>query len=854
MQATPLVKQVYIPTSDDRPFWTATASEMMRRMETTTQGLSADEAARRLRATSSDRLEQHRRTSDLFLLFSQFKSPIILLLIGAAILSLALGSHTDATIIITIILISGLLGFWHERGASDAVRKLLAVVQIKTRVRRNGYEIEVPMTDVAPGDIVLLSAGDIIPCDCLLLASRDLYVDEAALTGETYPAEKSVEVKPADTPLSKRTNCLFMGTHITNGMATALAVRVGKRTEFGGVSERLNVRPAETEFERGVRRFGYMLMEITLILVIAIFAVNVYLHRPVLDSFLFALALAVGLTPQLLPAIITVNLSHGARRMAQQKVIVKRLASIENFGSMDVLCSDKTGTLTTGKVHLHAALDADGEQSDRVLRDAYLNAILQAGYSNPIDAAIRAATQPDIANVRKLDEAPYDFMRKRLSILVEEQGCSRMITKGALKNVLEVCTQVQTANGLAPIDTYRESIERRYNQLSGEGYRTLGLAYRELGPDTVCDRNQEADMIFLGFLVLDDPLKPGIVNTIGRLRKLGVQLKIITGDNAPVAISVSKRAGFTAPRLLTGSALHDVSSDALPRLVKNVDVFAEIEPNQKERIVLALRKAGYVVGYMGDGINDAAALHAADVSLSVSEAVDVAKEAADIVLLEKDLGVLEQGVREGRVTFANTLKYVFMATSANFGNMFSMAGASLFLPFLPLLPTQVLLTNLMTDFPEMTIATDSVDEEMVNRPRRWDITFIRRFMAVFGLANSACDYLTFAVLLLLLHADAIRFRTGWFIENVVTAALIVLVIRTRKPFYRSRPGKLLILATTAVVAATLLLPITPLAAYLGFAPVPAVFLPVLALIMVFYITVAETAKRFFYRNENRNET
>ena len=553
---------------------------------------------------------------------------------------------------------------------------------------------------------------------------------------------------------------------------------------------------------------------------------------------LFSLALAVGLTPQLLPAIISINLAHGAKRMAQAKVIVKRLASIENFGSMNVICSDKTGTLTEGIVRVQSALDVEGNPSDKVLLHAYLNAFYETGYTNPIDEAIRTHRKFDLAGYSKVDEIPYDFLRKRLSILVAHDDTHSLVTKGALQNVLDVCSKAETAAGaVVDIALVREKVQQHLEEFSKKGFRTLGVACKDMGSATQVSKADEAGMTFVGFLVLFDPPKPNIVETIASLKSLGVSLKIITGDNRLVAASVSQQMGLSNTKILAGPDLHQLSDGALLNQVVGVDVFAEIEPNQKERIILALKKAGNVVGYMGDGINDASALHAADVGISVDSAVDVAKEAADIVLLEKDLGVLVQGVREGRTTFANTLKYVFMATSANFGNMFSMAGASLFLPFLPLLPAQILLTNLMTDFPEMTIATDSVDSEMVDHPRRWDIVAIRKFMITFGLVSSVFDFLTFGALLLILHATQDQFRTGWFLESVISASLIVLVIRSRKPFFKSRPAKYLLIATLATVAVTVALPYTPLGPLFGFSRVPLSFLLFIAMIVVLYIIV-----------------
>jgi len=829
-------------------FWSVAAAEMLQQLQTAQEGLTSDEARQRLARYGSNLLKPGKRSDVLTLLLAQFKSPIILILLCATGLSFALGDPVDAFIILTIVLVSGLLGFWQERSATDAVEKLLAIVQIKAAVLRDGAPKEIPVEEIVPGDMVILNAGGIVPGDCLVQESKDLFVDEATLTGETYPVEKSVGVLVAPTPLGQRTNALWMGTHVVSGSAKALVVQTGKQTEFGKVSERLKLRPQETEFERGIRRFGYFLMEVTLVLVIAIFAINVYLARPVLDSFLFSLALAVGLTPQLLPAIISINLAHGAKRMAQGKVIVKRLASIENFGSMNVICSDKTGTLTEGVVHLQSALDVEGTPSEKVLLYAYLNASYETGFTNPIDEAIRTHRRFDLSGYRKQDEIPYDFLRKRLSILVSHEDTHLMVTKGTLPNVLAVCSSAETGGGtLVEIAAVRERIQQHFEEFSNKGFRTLGVAYRNVGSVSLMSKDHEAGMTFLGFLVLFDPPKPDTVKTIGSLKDLGVSLKIITGDNHLVAANVSHQMGLSNTRIITGPDLRQMSDGALLKQVVDADVFAEIEPNQKERIILALRKAGNVVGYMGDGINDASALHAADVGISVESAVDVAKEAADIVLLEKDLSVLVQGVREGRTTFANTLKYVFMATSANFGNMFSMAGASLFLPFLPLLPKQVLLTNLLTDFPEMTIATDSVDNEMVAYPRRWDIKAIRKFMITFGLVSSVFDYLTFGVLLFILQATPDQFRTGWFLESVVSAALIVLVIRSRRPCFKSRPSRYLFMTTLLVVIVTVIFPLTPLGQVFGFSQLPMSFLLIVGIIITLYIIAAEITKTVFYK-------
>ncbi|MDR3610365.1 MAG: magnesium-translocating P-type ATPase [Ignavibacteriaceae bacterium] len=829
-------------------FWSLSTADLFKLLDSVREGLTADEAKKRLTLFGANLLKPPKRTDVLTLLISQFKSPIILILFFATGLSFFLHDAVDATIILAIVLISGLLGFWQERGASNAIEKLLSIVQIKAAVLRNGKSIEIPVEEIVPGDLVILNAGDIIPGDGLIIESKDLFVDESMLTGETFPVDKEASILPPETPLGQRTNALWMGTHVVSGSGTEMIVRTGRETEFGKVSDRLKMRPLETEFEHGIRRFGYFLMEVTLILVVTIFAINVYLARPVLDSFLFSLALAVGLTPQLLPAIISINLSHGARRMAEKKVIVKRLASIENFGSMNVICSDKTGTLTEGTVQLQSALNVEGAASDRVLLYAYLNAYYQTGFTNPIDEAIRSYRKIVISGYQKQDEIPYDFFRKRLSILVSQGDTNLMMTKGALANILEVCSNAETADGtFAEIASVRDKIQQHFEEFSNKGFRTLGVAYKNMGSNTRISKENEAGMTFSGFLVLFDPPKPNIIETITNLRNLGVALKVITGDNRLVAANVSQQMGLKNTKILIGPDLNNMSDTALLKSVGSVDVFAEIEPNQKERIIIALKKAGNVVGYMGDGINDASAIHAADVGISVDSAVDVAKDAADIVLLEKDLSVLVQGVREGRATFANTLKYVFMATSANFGNMFSMAGVSLIVPFLPLLPKQILLTNLMTDFPEMTIATDSVDKEMIEYPRRWDIKAIRKFMITFGIVSSVFDYLTFGILLIVLHATQIQFRTGWFVESVVSASLIVLVIRSRKPSYRSQPGKYLLIATLSIAAITLILPYTPIAGVFGFSPLPIPFFLFIGLIILLYILTAEIVKKVFYK-------
>jgi Mg2+-importing ATPase len=830
-------------------FWNVSVQIAYELLPSSPNGISEQEASVRLKNTGPNTFKANTKSSLFILFISQFKSPVTILLIIAALLSAGLGDVADTIIILTIVLISSLLGFWQEKGAADAVNELLKLVRVNCDVIRGGKQMEIPVEKVVPGDVVLLTAGDLVPGDCLLIDSKELFVDEAAFTGETFPVEKFCGIVPATATLAKRSNALFMGSHVISGTAKALIVKTGLNTEFGHISSGLLAKIPETEFEKGIRKFGYMLMEITLLLVLIIFAVNVMLHKPVLDSFLFSLALAVGLTPQLLPAIISVNLSAGARRMAKKQVIVKRLSSIENFGSMDILCSDKTGTITEGKVTLKDCLDTEGNHSDKVLQYAWLNAILQKGFHNPIDDALSSALAGVPFKYEFVNEIPYDFIRKRLTIQVKFNDNNIAITKGALLNVLESCTHIETTHGqLMRLNSNKDKIIQQYANFSKAGYRTLGLAYKNAGSGQVLKRDDEHEMTFLGFVTLFDPPKAGIAGTIMQLQSLGVKLKIITGDNELVAKSLAMSVGLADPKILTGAAIQKMSNAALLYKARLTDIFAEVQPNQKERIIMVLKKAGHVVGFLGDGINDAPALHAADVGISVNTAVDIAKEAADIVLLSQDLRVLAEGIVDGRKTFANTMKYIFMATSANFGNMFSMAGASLFLPFLPLLPKQVLLTNLLTDFPEMAIATDRVDNINVESPQRWDMRFIRRFMITFGLLSSVFDYCTFAVLLFVLHANEKTFQTGWFTESVISAILIVLIVRTRLPFFRSLPGKYLSIITIIVLLFILVIPLTSISVWFGFVTLSPTYYGYMLAIIISYMLCAEIMKQWFYRN------
>ena len=833
-------------------YWSLPSEQLLSALHASPNGLQPADAEQRLQQYGQNTINAQKQATALRLLLSQFKSPLVLILIFAAIVSGVVGEWVDASIVLAIVLGSTILSFVQEYTASNAIEKLRCQVTIKSNLLRGSKPIVLPSEQVVPGDVVMLSAGSLIPADGIVLEANDFFINQAVLTGETFPVEKKPATVPANASLAERTNCVFMGTSVGSGTAQVLIVQTGKATVFGQVAESLRLRPPETEFERGIRNFGNMLTRVMLVMVVLVLAVNVFLAKPLLDSVLFALALAVGLTPELLPAIISITLSHGAQQMAKRGVIVRRLTSIENFGSMDVLCTDKTGTLTEGVVSLDGALDTQGQPSGFILRYAFLNAHFQTGLANPLDEAIQAAAHKaglDSKGDQKVDEIPYDFVRKRLSVVVADaQGKRTFITKGALDNVLSVCTGFQSGDKVQPLDAAeRVEIEKRYSEWSEKGFRVLGLATKMADERTGSySHSDEKDLTFAGFLLFFDPPKADVQQVIVDLAKRGVQLKIITGDNQKVARHVAEAVNLPIQGVLTGSQLDDTRDEALWHLAERTTLFAEVDPNQKERIIHALQKTGHVVGYLGDGINDAPALHAADVGLSVDTAVDVAKEAADFVLLKKDLGILRQGIDEGRVTFANTLKYILTTISANFGNMFSMAGASMLLSFLPLLAPQILLNNFLSDIPATTIASDNVDPEMVDKPHRWNTKFIRNYMILFGLVSSIFDFMTFGTLLFLFHASPEEFRTGWFIESLITELVIALVIRTRYLFFRSRPGTLLLVSSLIFIGITLVLPDLPFISVFGFIPLPAPLMLTLLGLTALYVIVTEVTKKFFY--------
>jgi Mg2+-importing ATPase len=828
------------------PYWSRETSAVFESLKSSLGGLSSSEANGKLDEIGPNLYNPKKKQNVIFAFLGQLKSPIMLLLIAAAVLSLALGDAVNASIILLIILASAGLSFAQEYSAGNAVEKLLEVVQSKVTVLRDGKQAEALTAEIVPGDVVLLSAGAIIPADGLATEANNLFVDQAALTGESFPAEKLVGPVAADAEAARRTNTLFAGTHVYSGSGQMLVVQTGRSTEFGAVIAHMAAKPPETDFERGVRQFGHLLLQITTILTLSVFGINVFLHRPVLDSFMFALALAVGLTPQLLPAIISVNLSHGVKAIAKAKVIVKRLNAIENFGSMNLLCSDKTGTLTLGTVQIHGCCDPTGVDSTEVLRLARLNASYQTGFKNPIDEALVEGGPFTDPGLNLVGEIPYDFTRKRLSVLLAKDDKITMITKGALDEILSVCTTANSASGPTALDSSRDHIHEKFAELSNQGLRVLGVASKTLDAKPAKVGSElETAMCFEGLLALGDPIRPGAADAIKDLERMGISLKIITGDNSLAAAYLGTSLGLRDAQVVTGKEIKALTNNALAARASKADIFAEIEPNQKERLILVLQRAGFVVGYIGDGINDGSALHAADVGISVANAVPVAKEAADMVMLEPGLEVLVDAVQEGRRTFANTLKYVYMASSANLGNMFSMAGASLFLPFLPLLPKQVLLNNLLSDLPEMTLAGDAVDSELVGVPRKWNVHFITKFMVVFGALNSASDYATFGFLLYI-HAHAPLFRTAWFVENIISAIFAVFVVRTRRPFFKSRPAMPLVWGALGTIALTLILPYTGLGKLLGFVPLSLSILTAVFGIVFGYLVVIETVKHFFY--------
>jgi Mg2+-importing ATPase len=821
-----------------------TPEDVLRMLETTCAGLSSDEVSRRLRLYGPNAIAD-RAVWPWDVLVRQLRNPLLLLLAVTALLSVFLGEKTDALIILSIVLLSVGLGFVNEYRSERAITDLHACVRRSAEVLRDGSQMDVDVTALVPGDIVLLSVGDIVPADIRLIEAHMLECDESTLTGESIPVTKSAErcIPP------ELTSCVFMGTIIRAGSASGVVVRTGAATAFGRVATRLVERAPETAFQRGLRAFSKLLVWVTAVITTTVFLVNTVVRHSLLESLLFSLAIAVSLTPQLLPAIVTISLAAGARSMARRSVLVKRLVSIENLGNMEVLFTDKTGTLTEGKIVFSAALDVAGNPSDEVLRLGRLCTSTASEAQRGIgvlDAALDEAANARgflLGGIRRITELPFDYERRLISVLLDDGAKRLIITKGAPESVLARCRNVPP------------ELEALLTERFAAGFRVVALAQREADGMETIGKEDERDLTPLGLLLFIDPPKADAANSIARLERLGITVKIITGDNELVARNVCDRLAIPVSGTLTGSALATMTDCEVVQALPTTTIFARVSPEQKARLIDLQRSAEVDVGFLGDGVNDAIALHRADVGISVESACDVAKDAADIVMITKDLGILADGVVEGRRVFTNTIKYVLMATSSNFGNMLSAAVGSLFLPFLPMLPSQILLNNLLYDVSEMTIPTDNVDEEQLKRPVHWDMGLIKSFMVLFGPINALCDFTIFAVMLFGFHASAELFRSGYFAESFITQTLIVFAIRTRRvPFIRSLPSRQLAMTTIGVTLVGALLPFSPLGSFFGFAPLPFQFIALIVLLVLVYIALVETAKVHFYSHLHATQT
>ena len=824
-------------------------ADLFQRLHAADTGLDAAEAAARLETVGPNRIDTTKPKHLVIALVERLGNPLVLILLFAAAVSALTGDVASFAVIATIVLISVVLDVTQERQAQNAAERLREQVSLTVTAVRDGAPIDIPATEIVPGDVVLLAAGDLVPANSRLLEARDLYVDEALLTGEAYPAEK--ETAPAADPGSETTlprNLVFMGSSVVSGTAKALVLATGRKAQLGSIASALQKPPPPSAFAVGIQKFGMMIVQATFFLVLFVLLINLLFHRPLLESFLFALALAVGLTPELLPMIVSVTLAHGALRMSHKGVIVKRLSAIDDLGSMNILCSDKTGTLTEARIKLVREVDIKGQDSNAVMRMAQINAAFETGLKSPLDEAILAAGIIDRTTWRKIDEVPFDFERRRVSVLVEGGGKRLIVVKGAPEDVLgHAAYYHQHGSAPVPLDAAaRDAAEATFKALSTEGYRLLGVAWRDVEPDRQhADVTDETNLIFGGFLAFLDPPKAGVNEALTQLAQLGIALKVVTGDNEQVTRHVCGELGLVITGVLTGAEMSHLTEEALLARLDDTNVFCRVTPPQKSRIIRALRRKGNVVGYLGDGINDAPSLHAADVGFSVDTAVDVAKEAAAMILLRKDLGVLAEGVREGRRTFANILKYMMMGTSSNFGNMFSMAAGVLFLPFLPMLPIQILLNNLLYDLSETTIPLDRVSDAMVAQPRRWDLDVVRKFMLLFGPVSSIFDFVTFALLLWVFQANDALFHTAWFVELLATQILVIFIIRTAHPL-RDRPHPALVASSLSALALAVALPYSPLAHWFGFVPIPATLFGTLALVTIVYLLTVHGAKRWFF--------
>ncbi|MGA2028081.1 MAG: magnesium-translocating P-type ATPase [Syntrophobacteraceae bacterium] len=833
------------------PFWQLPVTALMENLNSSPEGVSSVEAAARLIHFGPNLIHAERKRALILQFLAKFRNPLVIILLTASALSAFTGDAASFFIISTIVLISVTLDFVQEYRAGQAAERLRQSVAVRGQVLRNGKTLEIPLAEMVPGDVALLGAGDLVPCDGRVLESRDFFVNQALLTGEPFPVEKTPCELPEEADILMAGNTVLLGTSVISGTAKVLMCRTGQNTELGEIADTLLAKAPPTAFEQGTQRFGFLIMRVTVLLVMFVLLVNAFFHRPWLESFLFAVALAVGLTPELLPMVVSVTLSRGALRMAANKVIVKRLASMHNLGSMDVFCTDKTGTLTEAHIHLERSMDPLGRDSERVLKLAYFNSFFETGLKSPLDDAILDHREIDVTGWRKIDEVPFDFERRRVSVLLENGKTRLLVVKGAPEDILRLSVRYE-ADGEADLRPLDEAalgrVNAQFEGLSKEGFRVLGIASRQVGLDHAhAVVSDETELIFAGFAAFHDPPKESAKEALANLAADRVEVKIISGDNELVTQHVFAQLGLPVIGVLTGAELQQLDDQALSARVEQVNLFCRVTPAQKNRVILALKRRGHVVGYLGDGINDAPSLHSADVSISVDSAVDVAKDAADMILMERDLKVLHAGVIEGRRTFGNIMKYIMMGTSSNFGNMFSMAGGSLFLPFLPMLPVQILLNNLLYDISELPIPLDRVDDDYLSRPRHWDMNFIRNFMLIIGPVSSVFDFLTFYIMLAVFHAGETLFHTGWFIESMATQVLVIFIIRTRKNPFKSRPNPWLIACSLAVVAVAVLLPFTPAGVHLGFVAPPAFFFLILIVVLLAYLFAVEGMKQWFFR-------
>ena len=813
-------------------------------------GLTSQEAEARLAEYGPNDPTSTRRGAFAFELLHLFLNPLVIILLVASVISAFLGQKIEAQLIFVIVVISVTIDFVQTYRSQRAIHRLQEHVSLTATALRDGGWQEIKRHEIVPGDIVRLSAGDLVPADGQLLEARDLYVQQAALTGESMPAEKEVRAGgEAEEKSPQAPDLVFLGTSVVSGTGVARMVATGPHTAFGAIAERLSVRPEETEFQRGLRHFGLLITRTVLFLVLFILVVRIAMHKDAFESFVFAVALAVGLTPEFLPMITSVTLGRGAIRMARNHVIVKHLPAIQNFGTIDVFCSDKTGTLTTGEMILDSSVDYLGQAADRPLALAYVNSKFETGIRSPLELAILKTERHDADAYLKCDEVPFDFERRRLSIVVKEKtaaddSAGLLIVKGAPEAILDLSTAYESDGRTAPLDTdLRNRCRQTFNDLSSKGFRLLAVAYRNVDSRGRFTASDEHSLVLAGYLAFADPPSPDAAASVAAMKRDGVEVKILTGDNELVARHVCEQVGIENPGVMLGEELESTSDTALEHRAEETTVFARVTPMQKHRIIQALKRRGHVVGYMGDGINDAPSLHAADVGISVASAVDVARDAADIILLKPGLGVLHSGIIEGRRASANVLKYLFMGTSSNFGNMFSMAAASVFLPFLPMLPTQILLNNFLYDASQLTIPSDNVDEEYMRRPRPWDMKMVRNFMLTIGPISSIYDFLTFYVLLHFFHASQPEFHTGWFVESLATQTLVIFVIRTMGNPLKSRPSLPLAATTILIVATGIFLPYSPFTRLFGFVPLPAAFFVFLAISTVTYLALVELGKR-----------